>query len=43
MSWEEFMDMDVQDITNAIRFSEMPKTVVDDVWEKHRGAFEVYD
>ena len=43
MTWDEFMDMDVQDITNAIRFSEMPKTVVNEVWEKPRKAFEVYD
>ena len=35
-------DMDVQDIHNAIQFSGMPKDVVDKIWEKRRGAFEVY-
>jgi hypothetical protein len=41
-SKEDYRKMDVQDIHNAISVSGMPKAVVDMIWEKKRGAFEVY-
>lgn len=42
MSWEEFMDMDAQEVTNAVLFSGMPKEVVNEIWIKKREAFEVF-
>jgi hypothetical protein len=42
MSWEEFQDMDVQEVTNAIAVSGMPKEVIDHIWEKERQPFEVF-
>lgn len=42
MSWDEFMDMDPQEVTNAVLFSGMPKEVVDEIWIKKRDAFDVY-
>lgn len=43
MSWEEFMDMDAQDVTNAVCFSGMPKEAINLIWEKKRTAFEVFN
>lgn len=42
MSYEQFMDMDAQEVTNAITFSGMPKEAVDLIWVKKHKPFEVF-
>lgn len=43
MSWGEFLDMDMQEVTNAVSVCGMPKEVVNYIWEKKHTAFEVFD
>lgn len=34
--------MDMQEITNAVSVSGMPKEVVDYIWERQHAPFEVF-
>lgn len=42
LSWAEYLDMDLQEIHNAIMVSGMPKEVVDGIWPRKRNPFEVF-
>ena len=42
LTWDDYLDMDMQDIYNAIYFSGMPKEVVDAIWPKKHKPFEVF-
>lgn len=41
MSYEEYMDMDIQDITNAIIYSGMPKEVAETIWIEDVTPFQM--
>lgn len=40
MTWDEYLDMDIQEVTNAMLMSGMTKEQADLVWIKKRKAFE---
>jgi len=42
MSWEDFLNMDAQEVTNAVMFSGMPKEAVDAIWVQKHNPFEVF-